>query len=220
VKRKVLITAGSTIVPIDQVRLISNIFHGRTGTEIAKYFAEQGDKVTLITSSPQLLKDYKEAPISIVTYRTYDQLKRAMEMAIFTEHFDMLIHSSAVSDYKIDGIFSEEYGQLRELDAKKKVSSRHEILYLRMSQTKKLVDLVKCEWMFFGKLVKFKLEVGKTDEELIEISKKSRADSRADLIVANCLEWMGLKAFIIDENDTVQKVVRKNLPAELYRRLK
>ena len=53
---KVLVTAGATMSPIDKVRAITNIFKGRTGTAIAKYFAKsRRHDVTLITSSPGLL---------------------------------------------------------------------------------------------------------------------------------------------------------------------
>jgi len=47
--RKVLITAGSTVAPIDQVREISNIFRGRTGAMIAEFLASKGVECTLIT---------------------------------------------------------------------------------------------------------------------------------------------------------------------------
>ena len=53
--KSVLVTAGSTMVPIDKVRAITNIFNGRTGTNIALYFAQQGWNVTLVTSNPSLL---------------------------------------------------------------------------------------------------------------------------------------------------------------------
>ena len=53
--KPVSVTAGSTMVPIDKVRAITNIFNGRTGTNIALYFARQGWNVTLVTSNPSLL---------------------------------------------------------------------------------------------------------------------------------------------------------------------
>lgn len=220
-KIKVLITAGSTVVPIDKVRLISNVFSGRTGTEIAKYFAEKNDAVTLITSNPDLLYEYYGIPINVVTYTTFDQLKEAMEEEITEGNYDVIIHSSAVSDYKVSRVcVKDEEGELVGIDAAKKVSSKYEKLYLEMVPTEKLVDLIRDPWGFEGKLVKFKLEVGITDAELIEIGKKSRAVSRADLMVANCLEWSGQYAYILDENGKSEKTSRRKLPENLYRRLK
>lgn len=238
-KRKVLITAGSTIVPIDKVRLISNVFSGKTGTAIAKLFAKKGDEVTLVTSSPHFIGSKKwkkwiekivwffkisifpEQRIKVLPYKTFNQLKESMEEKITSGNYDVVIHSSAVSDYKVSQVcVKDEEGELVGIDAAKKVSSKHEKLYLEMVPTEKLVDLIREQWGFEGKLVKFKLEVGITDTELIEIGKKSRAVSRADLLVANCLEWSGQYAYILDESGNIEKTSRRKLAENLYRKLK
>lgn len=220
-KMKVLITAGSTIVPIDKVRLISNVFSGRTGTEIAKYFAKKDDEVTLITSNSKLLKSYKGKFIQTISYRTFDDLKAIMETEIRNNDYDVIIHSAAVSDYKVSRVCVKgKKGKLIGIDAKKKVSSKHKKLYLEMVPTEKLVDLIRRPWWFNGTLVKFKLEVGITDEELIEIGKKSRAVSEADLIVVNCLEWSGQYAYILGEDGKPEKTSRRKLPENLYKRLR
>src|SRR6476646_6451465 len=41
-----LVTAGNTLVPIDAVRCITNIFTGRTGASIARHAHERGHSVT------------------------------------------------------------------------------------------------------------------------------------------------------------------------------
>jgi hypothetical protein len=50
-----------------------------------------------------------------------------------------------------------------------------------------LIDLVRSRWGFAGILVKFKLEVGVTEHQLLEIAEASRTHSAADLVVANTL---------------------------------
>jgi phosphopantothenate---cysteine ligase (CTP) len=233
-RKRILVTAGSTIVRIDQVRVISNIFRGGTGTAIAKYFAEKDQDVTLLTSNPLLLKGYDKAEIKSVFYDTFDSLDVKMgEMIPYNEekndlldrawqqgrNYDVIIHSSAVSDYQVNGVFIEdEDGKLVELDRTKKISSKHKVLYLKTVQTKKLVDQIRL-WGFNGILVKFKLEVGISDEELIEIAKKSRETSDADYIVANCLEWFGARAYIIGRDNVPHKVSRRKLNEELLRRV-
>lgn len=227
-RKKVLITAGSTIVPIDKVRLISNVFSGKTGTGIAKYFRKQGNDVTLVTSNPKLLDGYRGESIRTISYRTFEDLKVFMEAEIRTGGYDVIVHSAAVSDYRVEGVYllmeiDEDFAPnfiLERLDSTKKISSRHDNLYLRLVPTEKLVDLIREPWGFKGKLVKFKLEVGITDEELIEIGKKSRAASDADLIVVNCLEWSGQYAYILDENGKSEKTSRRKLAENLYRKLK
>lgn len=223
-KLKVLVTAGSTVVPIDQVRVISNIFKGRTGTAIALHFAKQDAEVTLLTSNPELAKNPKfmGTDTKVVSYRTFDDLKMQMEKIIGGRNKpDVVIHSAAVSDYKLEGVYIEgAHKKLIRLDASKKVSSRHPVLVLRLVLTDKLVDFIRPNWGFRGILVKFKLEVGITDEELIEIAKRSREASDADLIVANCLEWSGQRAYIIGpERELMERVSRRRLAEELYRRM-
>src|SRR5262249_42268135 len=45
--------------------------------------------------------------------------------------------------------------------------------------------LIRPAWHFAGVLVKFKLEVGANEQELLEIAERSRVHSAADLVVAN-----------------------------------
>lgn len=212
---RVLVTAGSTKVPIDKVRVISNIFKGRTGTKIANKFSDSGCLVTLITSSPGLARE--DGSIRIIPYSTYQELSNLMESEVKSGNYDVIIHSAAVSDYEVEGMFIEAGDSgLIELDKSKKVSSQHKNIFMKLKQTEKIIDKVRNSWGFEGILVKFKLEVGISDKELIEIAKKSMKASRADIIVANCLEWANKWAFMISDIREF-KINRFDLPAALYR---
>ena len=226
---KVLITAGNTVAPIDKVRCITNIFKGRTGANIAKHFDEQGEEVTLLTSNVDFAKriigSFSATNIVFIDYKTYDDLIVKMEELIKNGDFDLIIHSSAVSDYTVDGVYkySEYYGgtftanTLSKIDSSGKVGSDYDEIYLKLVPTKKIVDLIKTEWGFKGKLVKFKLQVDMSDEELLEVATKSMHHSGADFIVANCLEWSMNSAYIIDARDDYsRKCVRSQLPEVLY----
>lgn len=213
---RVLVTAGSTKVPIDKVRVISNIFKGRTGTEIAKKFSERGCDVTLMTSNPELAKPFG-AIETVIPYLSYRELFELMEARIKFGGYDVVIHSAAVSDYEVSGMFIEGGdGRLVELDNSKKISSKHKDLFMKLSPTKKIIDEIRSNWGFDGVLVKFKLEVGVSNEELIKIAKRSRKESKADIIIANCLEWSDKSAFIIGGKD-VCEVERGILPVMLYK---
>jgi len=194
-KLKILITAGSTMVMIDKVRSISNIFKGKTGTAIAKEFASSGAEVTLITSNPDLAGE----DMKVIAYKTYDELYKVMEKEITTNSYDVIIHSAAVSDYQVEGAYMTNKKKLTKIDNSKKISSSFDDLYLRLIPTKKIVDLIREPWGFEGYLIKFKLQVGISDRELIEIAEKSRITSGADMIIANCLEWANSRAYIIME---------------------
>lgn len=217
---KVLVTAGSTIVPIDKVRAISNIFSGRTGTAIAEYFARKGAEVTLITSNPSLARHGATPQVKVKAYRTFKQLYNLMKKEIASVAYDAVIHSAAVSDYEVAGVYVEQDGDsLVKIGNSGKVSSKYKNLYLRLTPTVKIIDLVRTPWGFSGILVKFKLEVGITDEELLKIARQSIKVSGADFIVANCLEWSTLYAYVLNGKGMRTKVSREQLPKLLYRKL-
>lgn len=204
---KVLITAGSTNVMIDKVRCISNIFKGRTGSEIARNFFYSAHDVTLITSNPNhhLITNVKG--LNVLSYKTYDELYSLMEQEITTANYDVVIHSAAVSDYKVEGTYTiNDFGnglELTKMNPIAKIPSTETNLYLKLVQTEKIVDKIRDPWGFNGILVKFKLQVGMTNEELINIAHKSRKASKADFIVANCLEWSKDRAYILSDDSIV-----------------
>ena len=224
--KKVLITAGTTAFMIDQVRIIypsstmdsaeiKNIFHGTTGALIAKYFARQGDQVTLATSGEMISGN---GNVRIIPFTTFQGLETIMETEIQNGSYDVVIHSAAVADFMPDKVFGRtENGQLVEIDSSKKISSKNPELFLRFVPTPKLIDRIREPWGFKGILVKFKLEVGISDENLIKIAQKSLTHSKADFIVANCLEWADERAYIIEKSGQLSNTARYFLPAELYR---
>jgi phosphopantothenoylcysteine synthetase/decarboxylase len=232
----VLITAGSTCVPIDNVRRIGNIFSGKTGIKIAQYFLEKDSHITLLNSKS--LIEYSDDNIKeliwndnlvSIYYKEFNDLKyflqKELTTSIFLEngaefHYDVIIHSAAVSDYGVDGAYEmgcDDLGNpmMWPIHEAKIKSGRNE-LYLKLVPLPKIIDLIRTEWGFKGILVKFKLESQKSDKQLIDIAIKSMKQSDADFIVANCLEWYSQRAFIISKDESVVPVVRDNLNSTLY----
>lgn len=209
---KCLVTAGNTQVLIDKVRCITNIFSGRTGAQIALELHRQGHEVVLLTSRPEAVQEMNpshslQKHFHIIEYQTFDELHGLMAATLTKSltPYDAIIHSAAVSDYLSEGVYapvaqthfdsqtlqfhSPGNVQLKDVAAGK-VKSSHDELWLRFVKAPKLVDLVRQQWGFAGKLVKFKLEVGVSRSELEAIAEASRVQSQADLIVANTLEGM------------------------------
>ena len=228
-KMKVLVTAGATRVPIDQVRGVTNIFKGRTGTMIADYLKRRGWDVTLVTSNPTLANTFSAKFIDsqleplwpeewcrVIGYQTFDELEKILQQEITTGGYDLIVHSAAVSDYKVSRVLVDGVeGGLTPVDSSTKVSSSHPKLYLEMTPTIKLIDQFR-KWGFKGQLVKFKLQVGLSDTKLLEIAHRSLKDSNADLIVANCLEWSKEFAYVIDSSGVVEKVNRQDIGRAIY----
>lgn len=229
---KVLVTAGSTKVMIDRVRCVTNIFKGTTGWEIASELYTRGHDVFLLTSNMNL-----EGPqIKQKRFRTYNDLHDIMGIEIAAGNYDVVIHSAAVSDYQVEGTYWMEDelscdksivssdGEINRqvyggrIDSSTKISSSNNELFLRLIPTEKIIDKIRSDWGFKGKLVKFKLQVGMTDEELLDVAYKSMQHSNADFIVANCLEWARDRAFIINGDPKLggaKDVERNFLPSKL-----
>jgi phosphopantothenoylcysteine synthetase/decarboxylase len=231
----VLVTAGNTLVPIDRVRCITNIFTGRTGAAIALHAHQRGHDVTLLTSHPEVVETMSTAGPgerwSLRPYRTFEDLRDRMRSSI-EAGLDVVIHCAAVSDYLSAGVYApgpqtrfhaadgrwESDGllgpQLLDRGAGKVKSDEPE-LWLRLVRAPKLVDCVRAEWGFTGTLVKFKLEVGLGDDELIAVAERSRQRSRADLMVANTLEGAEHYAFLGPIGGSYQRVERPDLAGRL-----
>ncbi len=176
---RVLVTAGNTATPIDRVRVITNVFSGRTGASIALEAHRRGHEVLLVTSHPETAGGVPVRP-----YRTFDDLAATMAELV-PGGWDAVVHAAAVSDYAVAGVFAGGV----EVSAGK-VKSSHPELWLKLTPTPKLVDRIRTPWGFTGTLVKFKLEVGVGEAELLEVAERARLASGADLMVANMLETM------------------------------
>jgi len=176
-KKKVLVTAGSTCVPIDSVRVITNIFKGRLGLEIAEKFAASGFKVTLLLGNSDLSPNKSFSKyLNIQRFKYYDELMKLVLKEI-RKDYDIVIHSAAVSDYKLSDF---KVG---------KIKSGKKNLILKLVPTLKIVDIFKKKDPSVF-LVMFKLEVDKNRRQLIDIAKKSRDRAKADVIVANDFRLM------------------------------
>lgn len=229
----ILITAGNTHAPIDRVRVITNVFTGRTGANLARTAWARGHHITVLTSQPYTLSDLpdpsedSERRARIVAFQTYDDLARLFQEEVRSGVYDCIIHCAAISDYLCAGTFSPDSGtyfNARNLQWEQsqgrpsmvehkvgKIKSTEPELWLRLVRAPKLIDRVRKSWGFDGVLVKFKLEVGIGDKELVALAEKARVDSAADLIVANTLETSSHIAYLGPINGRYDRIDRREL---------
>jgi len=207
--KNILITAGSTWVAIDRVRVITNIFSGRTGCIIAKEAEERGAKVKLLLGPGRLnfpLSFFKG--IKVVKYRYFDELLNLVKKEVSSKRYDAIIHSAAVSDY----LLMKRYN--------KKIASGKDSLIIELKPAIKIIKEVK-KWDPHIFLVQFKLEVGKKVKKLIEIGYKSMLKNKADLVVVNDLNKMDKdkhEAYIVDLEKNITKTdTRYSLANKLLR---
>ncbi len=216
---RIFVTAGNTQVPIDRVRCITNIFTGRTGAAIALEAYRRCHRVALATSHPEVIDavDPDPARWQCIPYRTFDHLHYLMTQQIGFGKPDAIVHCAAVADYLPAGIFATSHSDtgLTMVDrSAPKVKSDEPELWLRLVRAPKLVDKIRTEWGYRGLLVKFKLEVGLNEDDLLASAEKSRQQSSADWMVANTLE--GAKEWALLGNERgYNKVTRAALAGAL-----
>ena len=206
---RVLITAGPTWVPLDRVRVISNVSGGETGVLLAKKLSGLGMKVTLLlgpVNHPVLGGGFK-----LVRFRFFDELKEALLRELKTGKYDIVIHSAAVSDYRPDRI------------SNLKIPSGKKRLKFELIPTLKLINLIKKSLPKVF-LVGFKFEPGKKKGYLLKKARYLIGNAKADLVVANSIDNRGYRAYIV-EKDSIsspfknKKAMVSNLARQLTERI-
>lgn len=201
--KKILVTAGSVWVPLDKVRVITNIFSGRLGVNIAELAHKMGGDVTILLGPGNIIPSILDKKrFHVIKYRYFDELLKLMTEELQSGKYDIIVHSAAVSDYYVKN------------PPTGKIKSGKKTLTLTMFPTIKIIDLIKkiAPNVF---LVKFKLEVGVGKKKLMEIAYKSMMHSKADLIVANEFKTISQGAekhigFIMDTQRKIQQFTGKN----------
>ncbi|MEE9403761.1 MAG: phosphopantothenoylcysteine decarboxylase [Algisphaera sp.] len=95
---KLLITAGPTREPIDDVRFISNRSSGQMGVALTQAAADAGHRVTLLLGPVLALASF-EGDVEVVRFTTTAELE-----TLLGEHFvdcDVLVMAAAVADYRL-----------------------------------------------------------------------------------------------------------------------
>ncbi|MFA6314787.1 MAG: phosphopantothenoylcysteine decarboxylase [Candidatus Paceibacterota bacterium] len=205
---KILVTAGSTWIAIDSVRIITNIFKGKIGLTIAQIASQLGADVTLFLG-PSLDVSTIELPptLSIKRFKYFDELDELVRITLKGQKFDAIIHSAAVSDFMMD---KQVIG---------KIKSDVQNLSLNLIPTRKIIDEIR-HLAPKAYLVKFKLEVGISVDNLIDIAFASLNKSNADLIVANIYDpqFHDHEAYIIDKDRNVKNIKGKiDIATEILR---
>jgi phosphopantothenoylcysteine decarboxylase/phosphopantothenate--cysteine ligase len=162
--KKILVTAGPTYEPIDEVRFIANYSSGKMGFQIAKAASLRDAEVTLITGP-----SYLETPIHVnrISVNTSEEMFNAVKEEFINK--DCIIMSAAVADFKPKESIK---GKIKK--------AQTENLIIETEKTKDILEFLgKNKKSFY--LVGFALE---TDNE-IENAKAKLKQKNLDLIVVN-----------------------------------
>lgn len=172
--RRILITAGPTHEPIDEVRFIGNRSSGRVGIAIAEAAIRQGWQTTLLlgpgTQCPE------DSRVRVERFRTADDLNQLLIYHFPDTH--ILVMAAAVADFKPAD--PDWTGQ-------QKVRRRDGPVTLRLEPTSDLLAACASQKQAGQVLIGFALEPRKT----LEASARDKLlRKNLDAIVANPLETM------------------------------
>lgn len=184
--KKILVTAGGTVEPLDAVRSISNTSTGRTGVEIARTLSRNGFQVTLF-----LAKNHR-AQIDdfsghVHFYETFKDLQNGIETEISSQSFDGIIHAAAVSDYSVESFSSSTKGESSVQKMGDKISSG-QFLNVQLRPNPKIINDLKQQSKNKNMiLIGFKLTHTRLPEEQVTAVKKLFDQSHCDYVVQNDL---------------------------------
>lgn len=182
--KKILITAGPTWVPIDSVRVISNIASGKTGVLLAQKLSRIGVAVTLVLGSVPKIEPIPK--VRLVRFRFFAELKKIILKELKSKKYEIIIHSAAVSDYQPIKIYT------------RKIKS-DKSWQLNLVPTEKIIDLIKkIDPNIF--LVGFKFEPNLDKARLIKSTKALIQRAKLNLAIANTINQNRYKAYLVNED--------------------
>jgi len=193
--KRILITAGPTWVPIDNVRVISNIATGKTGILLAEKLQHIGAKVTLLLGPIEPCCLNKN--IKLIRFKFFTDLKDLIISELGSEQYNIVIHSAAVSDYRPKTYFRQ------------KIKSGIKQWNLKLVPTPKIIDSIKkLDRSLF--LVGFKFEPQSPKNELINKARILIRHSQADLVVANTIYSGRYNAYIVSQGKVSDAMHSRN----------
>jgi len=220
VRGKIVVTAGGTREPLDRVRVISNCSTGAMGAAIVDALAEQGYDVIWIHGHGSIRP---HAACAEITVDTVASVEAALRKTCADSEVKAVVHAMAVSDYRSArpltpaDLFRHIAGAADEADVERrlmkladeappiagKLPSDKPWLPL-LVPTAKLLDHLR-SWSANPDLaiVSFKLTVGRSEAELLDIARAQLERSASNLVVANDLEMFEGRdhvAWLVDRN--------------------
>ena len=164
--KRVIVTAGPTLEPIDPVRVVTNRSSGKMGYAIAAAARRAGADVRLITG-PTALR--APAGVTTVAIETAQELSDAVLAAL--PGADAVVMAAAVADYR----------PAKPADRKLKKREQGDSVSVEMTRTADVLQAIVAKRDSRTIVVGFKAETG---EAVAEASRMLR-DKKLDLVVAN-----------------------------------
>ncbi|MDR3344008.1 MAG: phosphopantothenate--cysteine ligase [Oscillospiraceae bacterium] len=197
----ILITAGGTTEKIDAVRGITNYAGGRLGSLVADCFgaSDAVERIFYVCSRAAQRPATQKA--QCILAEDTRELEAAVRQLLAQNRVDAVIHSMAVSDYRVKTVTTLPHLLSgKELDRTQKIPSGRTDLLLQLEPTPKIIALFRT--LAPGALlVGFKLLSGAGEAELIDTAYRLLQENGCTFVLANDLrEFHGdaHAAYLID----------------------
>lgn len=193
-----VITAGGMKEPIDKVRSIVNSSRGTLGAMIAQQVLKRDDVDAVIyicgpgSVQPGSVQPASDERLEVIPVSTAFELQDAVNEVLQRQHVDYFVHSMAVADYHVKGVWEPEAlresleGQAGSSIKADKVSSASERLFIELAPNPKIIDQIRVlSPRTF--LVGFKLLHDVQQQELFDVGFNLLRRARCNMILANDL---------------------------------
>ncbi len=183
--KRVLVVNGSTIEPLDEMRVMTNKSTGRTGAAIAREAWRMGADVEHWFGHGHV------DALPAVRTRRFVTVADLVAMAPETAAFDAVLLPAAISDFgpaPVDGKLSSDAA-----------------LTIHLAPLPKVVKAIRAH--FDGVLVPFKAESGVEEKALVDRARGSVTANRAAFVVANDLRAVDVNAtsvLMVDDRDVAR----------------
>lgn len=174
-KPRVLVVAGGTTDPIDDVRVLTNVSSGRLGLAISEACYLRGAEVFHLGSRSSLAG-------KVVHFQT-DMFSSSAELSLKLEQVtkdfrpQIVFMSAAVADYVPQKV-------------PRKISSKQPELVLSLQQSPKLLPRIRESLGSGAVIVGFKLLSRVTEDDLFKAAQEQIEVAGVDLVVGNDLQWL------------------------------
>jgi len=188
---KVIVTAGPSYEPIDEVRCITNFSTGDLGVRLANALSRAGFgvfclKATFATTRTEVL-GCRELP-----FTTNDDLHRSLVRLAREHRIDAILHVAALCDYKVSHV-SDARGTRQDAA---KLESRSGALTLALEPARKVIAGMRS---YFPKatIVGWKYELNGSRADALAKAWRQVREARTDACALNGRAWGDGFAFCI-----------------------
>ena len=179
---KVVVTAGPTYEPLDEVRRLTNFSTGKLGSELANFLTDRGHEVVLLVGYYASHRGDLHAR-SVETFTTTADLRARLE-ALSASGIGAVFHAAAVSDFTFGGVW--ERGETGELirRAERKISTRKGPMLAELKPAPKIISELR-GWYPQAQLVGWKYELDGDRPRVIDVARQQLAKNRTNACVVN-----------------------------------